>query len=203
MNMKKRLALVLIVCLLIALSMTTFVACNDKEDTITIKVYSISNNHDDNPVLKNTIKIKKGSTFSIKYYFSNYQKFDGTMGGVPSWGFYLDSTCRQKHNDDNVLDKDTSLYVLYSYFGAKFVQFEYEGKEYFYYVDDATEKLTADTFAVSAYGKTMDSSKLQYFADEAMTQPIEIAGKSFDEIEIEAEDTYFTLEKRVYVKYVA
>lgn len=65
------------------------------------------------------------------------------MGGVPSWGFYLDSTCRQKHNDDNVLDKDTSLYVLYSYFGAKFVQFEYEGKEYFYYVDDATEKLTA------------------------------------------------------------
>lgn len=49
----------------------------------------------------------------------------------------------------------------------------------------------------------MDSSKLQYFADEAMTQPIEIAGKSFDEIEIEAEDTYFTLEKRIYVKYVA
>ena len=36
-----------------------------------------------------------------------------------------------------------------------------------------------------------------------MTQQVEIVGKSFDEIEIEADDTYFTLEKRVYVKYVA
>ena len=125
------------------------------------------------------------------------------MGGVPSWGFYLDSTCRQKHNDDNVLDKDTSLYVLYTHFGSKFVKFEYEGKEYFYYVDDATEKLTADTFEVSAYGKKIDSSKLQYFSDKEMTQQVEIVGKSFNEIEIEADDTYFTLEKRVYVKYVA
>ena len=198
--MKKRFA-VLVLCMVLMLSAMAFVAC-DKKDNIEVKVYSVSNPHTENPELENTITIKKGSTFSIKYYFSNYQKFDGTMGGVPSWGFYLDSTCRQKHNDDNVLDKDTSLYVLYSYFGAKFVKFEYEGKEYFYYVDDATEKLTADTFAVSAYGKKIDSSKLQYFSDKEMTQQVEIVGKSFNEIEIEADDTYFTLEKRVYVKYV-
>ena len=200
--MRKKVALIVLFCCLIAMSLTCFIAC-DKKDTVEVKVYSVSSAHDENPKLENTITIKKGSTFSIKDYFSNYQKFDGKMGGVPSWGFYLDSTCRQKHNDDNVLDKDTSLYVLYSYFGAKFVQFEYEGKEYFYYVDDATAKLTADTFAVSAYGKKIDSSKLQYFSDKEMTQQVEIVGKSFDEIEIEADDTYFTLEKRVYVKYVA
>lgn len=200
--MIKKVALIVLFCCLIAMSLTCFIAC-DKKDTVEVKVYSVSSAHDENPKLENTITIKKGSTFSIKDYFSNYQKFDGKMGGVPSWGFYLDSTCRQKHNDDNVLDKDTSLYVLYSYFGAKFVQFEYEGKEYFYYVDDATAKLTADTFAVSAYGKKIDSLKLQYFSDKEMTQQVEIVGKSFDEIEIEADDTYFTLEKRVYVKYVA
>lgn len=200
--MRKKVVLIVWFCCLIAMSLTCFIAC-DKKDNIEVKVYSVSSAHDENPELENTITIKKGSTFSIKYYFSNYQKFDGTPGFVPSWGFYLDSTCRQKHNDDNVLDKDTSLYVLYSYFGAKFVKFEYEGKEYFYYVDDATEKLTADTFEVSAYGKKIDSSKLQYFSDKEMTQQVEIVGKSFNEIEIEADDTYFTLEKRVYVKYVA
>ena len=124
--MKKRFA-VLVLCMVLMLSAMAFVAC-DKKDNIEVKVYSVSNPHTENPELENTITIKKGSTFSIKYYFSNYQKFDGTPGFVPSWGFYLDSTCRQKHNDDNVLDKDTSLYVLYSYFGAKFVKFEYEGK---------------------------------------------------------------------------
>lgn len=199
--MKKRFA-VLVLCMVLMLSAMAFVAC-DKKDNIEVKVYSVSSAHDENPELKNTITIKKGSTFSAIDYFENYTEDNMVDGNVGSWGFYLDSTCRQKHNDDNVLDKDTSLYVLYSYFGAKFVKFEYEGKEYFYYVDDATEKLTADTFEVSAYGKKIDSSKLQYFSDKEMTQQVEIVGKSFNEIEIEADDTYFTLEKRVYVKYVA
>ena len=200
--MKKRLALVLIVCLLIALSMTTFVACNDKEDdTITIKVYSVPNTHTENPTLKNTITIKKDSAFSINEYYEKYAERDTADGGVIGWGFYLDSTCRQKHNDDNVLEEDTSFYLLYCSFGSKFVQFKYEGKEYSYYVEDTTEKLAADTFAISEYGKTMDSSKLQYFADEAMTQPIEIAGKSFDEIEVEAVGSIPYCEKYVYVKY--
>ena len=200
--MRKKVALIVLFCCLIAMSLTCFIAC-DKKDTVEVKVYSVSSAHDENPELKNTITIKKGSTFSKSDYFKNYVKDNKEDGNVAAWGFYLDPACTKKHNDDNVLDKDTSLYVLYSYFGAKFVKFEYEGKEYFYYVDDATEKLTADTFEVSAYGKKIDSSKLQYFSDKEMTQQVEIVGKSFDEIEIEADDTYFTLEKRVYVKYVA
>ncbi len=183
--------------------MTAFIACDKKEDDVTIKVYSVANSHDENPVLNNTITIKKGSNFSIKEYFDNYVEFDGTMGGVPSWGFYLDPACTKKHNDDNIIEKDTTFYLLNCSFGSTFIVFNFENEKYYCYVENTTAKLTADTFTVSAYGKIIDSSKLQYFSDKEMTQQIEIVGKSFDEIEIEADDTYFTLEKRVYVKYVA
>ena len=68
--MKKRFA-VFVLCMVLVLSAMAFVAC-DKKDNIEVKVYSVSNPHTENPELENTITIKKGSTFSIKYYFSNY-----------------------------------------------------------------------------------------------------------------------------------
>lgn len=197
--MKKKFALILTTCLLLTLLMTAFIAC-DNEETVTVKVYSVSTGHDENPTLKNTIAIKKGSTFSAIDYFEKYDEDDDILGGVDPWGFYLDSTCTKIHDNDNVIEQDTTFYIIYCSFGSKFIVFNYENEKYYCYVEDTTAKLTVDTFAVSAYGKTIDSSKLKYYSDEEMTQEIELVGKSYDEIAVEAVGSIPYTEKYVYVK---
>lgn len=197
--MRKKVALIVLFCCLIAMSLTCFIAC-DKKDTVEVKVYSVSSAHDENPELKNTITIKKGSTFSAIDYFENYTEDNMVDGNVGSWGFYLDSACTQKHHDDNIIEKDTTFYLLNCSFGSAFIVFNYENKEYYCYIEDTTAKLSADTFAISAYGKAIDSSKLKYFSDKEMTQEIELVGKSFDEITVEADGPIPYSIKEIYVK---
>ena len=196
--MKKRFA-VLVLCMVFVLSAMAFVAC-DKKDNIEVKVYSVSSVHDESPELKNTIKIKKGSTFSKSDYSKNYVKDNQEDGNVAAWGFYLDSACTKKHHDDNIIEKDTTFYLLNCSFGSAFIVFNYENKEYYCYIEDTTAKLSADTFAISAYGKAIDSSKLKYFSDKEMTQEIELVGKSFDEITVEADGPIPYSIKEIYVK---
>ena len=197
--MRKKVALIVLFCCLIAMSLTCFIAC-DKKDTVEVKVYSVSSAHDENPELKNTITIKKGSTFSAIDYFENYTEDNMVDGNVVSCGFYLDSACTQKHHDDNIIEKDTTFYLLNCSFGSAFIVFNYENKEYYCYIEDTTAKLSADTFAISAYGKAIDSSKLKYFSDKEMTQEIELVGKSFDEITVEADGPIPYSIKEIYVK---
>ena len=196
--MKKRFA-VLVLCMVLVLSAMAFVAC-DKKDTVEVKVYSVSSAHDENPKLENTITIKKGSTFSAIDYFENYTEDNMVDGNVGSWGFYLDSACTKKHHDDNIIEKDTTFYLLNCSFGSAFIVFNYENKEYYCYIEDTTAKLSADTFAISAYGKAIDSSKLKYFSDEEMTQEIELVGKSYDEIAVEADGPIPYALKEIFVK---
>lgn len=197
--MRKKVALIVLFCCLIVMSLTCFIAC-DKKDNVEVKVYSVSSAHDENPVLKNTIKIKKGSTFSKSDYSKNYVKDNQEDGNVAAWGFYLDSACTKKHHDDNIIEKDTTFYLLNCSFGSAFIVFNYENKEYYCYIEDTTAKLSADTFAISAYGKAIDSSKLKYFSDKEMTQEIELVGKSFDEITVEADGPIPYSIKEIYVK---
>lgn len=197
--MRKKVALIVLFCCLIAMSLTCFIAC-DKKDTVEVKVYSVSSAHDENPVLKNTIKINKGSTFSKSDYFKNYVKDNKEDGNVAAWGFYMDPACTKKHHDDNIIEKDTTFYLLHCDFGSAFVVFNYENKEYYCYVENTTAKLSADTFAISAYGKEIDSSKLKYFSDKEMTQEIELVGKSFDEITVEADGPIPYALKEIFVK---
>ena len=197
--MKKKFALILTTCILLTLLMTAFVGCNN--NSVKVRVYTVCTAHDENPFLENTITIKKGSTFSKKYYVTNFVKDDGvTDGRLPSWGFYLDPTCKIKHDDDCVIEQDTKLYLLYCDLGSTFVVFHYENEEYYCYVDNTTAKLTADTFAVSAYSKTIDSSKLKYYSDEEMTQEVELVGKSFEELDVELSRLMYDT-KHVYVSY--
>lgn len=198
--MRKKVALIVLFCCLIAMSLTCFIAC-DKKDNIEVKVYSVSSAHDENPELKNTIKIKKGSTFSKSDYCKNYVKDNKEDGNVAAWGFYLDPACTQKHHDDNIIEKDTTFYLLNCSFGSAFIVFNYENKEYYCYIEDTTAKLSADTFAISAYGKAIDSSKLKYFSDKEMTQEIELVGKSFDEITVEADGPIPYSIKEIYVRF--
>lgn len=200
--MRKKVALIVLFCCLIVMSLTCFIAC-DKKDNVEVKVYSVSSAHDGNPVLKNTIKINKGSTFSKSDYFENYVKDNKEDGNVAAWGFYLDPACTKKHHDDNIIEKDTTFYLLHCDFGSAFIVFNYENKEYYCYIENTTAKLSADTFAISAYGKTIDSSKLKYYSDSEMTQEIELVGKLFDELDIEEGERFFYSTKNVYVKYIA
>lgn len=197
--MRKKVALIVLFCCLIVMSLTCFIAC-DKKDNVEVKVYSVSSAHDENPVLKNTIKINKGSTFSKSDYFENYVKDNKEDGNVAAWGFYLDPACTKKHHDDNIIEKDTTFYLLHCDFGSAFIVFNYENKEYYCYIENTTAKLSADTFAISAYGKTIDSSKLKYYSDSEMTQEIELVGKSFDEITVEADGPIPYSIKEIYVK---
>lgn len=197
--MRKKVALIVLFCCLIAMSLTCFIAC-DKKDTVEVKVYSVSSAHDENPELKNTITIKKGSTFSAIDYFENYTEDNMVDGNVGSWGFYLDSACTKKHHDDNIIEKDTTFYLLNCSFGSTFIFFNFENEKYYCYVEDTTAKLLADTFAISAYGKAIDSSKLKYYSDSEMTQEIELVGKSFDEITVEAVGPIPYVLKEIYVK---
>lgn len=198
--MRKKVALIVLFCCLIAMSLTCFIAC-DKKDNIEVKVYSVSSAHDENPELKNTIKIKKGSTFSKSDYCKNYVKDNKEDGNVAAWGFYLDPACTQKHHDDNIIEKDTTFYLLSCSFGSTFIVFNYENEQYYCYIEDTTAKLSADTFAISAYGKAIDSSKLKYFSDKEMTQEIELVGKSFDEITVEADGPIPYSIKEIYVRF--
>lgn len=197
--MRKKVALIVLFCCLIVMSLTCFIAC-DKKDNVEVKVYSVSSAHDENLVLKNTIKIKKGSTFSKSDYSKNYVKDNQEDGNVAAWGFYLDSACTKKHHDDNIIEKDTTFYLLNCSFGSAFIVFNYENKEYYCYIEDTTAKLSADTFAISAYGKAIDSSKLKYYSDKEMTQETELVGKSFDEIRVEADGPIPYSIKEIFVK---
>lgn len=197
--MRKKVSLIVLFCCLIAMSLTCFIAC-DKKDNVEVKVYSVSSAHDENPVLKNTITIKKGSTFSAIDYFENYTEDNMVDGNVGSWGFYLDPACTKKHHDDNIIEKDTTFYLLNCSFGSTFIFFNFENEKYYCYVEDTTAKLSADTFAISAYGKAIDSSKLKYFSDSEMTQEIELVGKSYDEITVEAVGPIPYVLKEIYVK---
>lgn len=197
--MRKKVVLIVWFCCLIAMSLICFIAC-DKKDNIEVKVYSVSNPHTENPELENTITIKKGSTFSKSDYFKNYVKDNKEDGNIAAWGFYLDSACTQKHHDDNIIEKDTTFYLLNCSFGSTFIVFNFENTKYYCYVENTTAKLSAETFAISAYGKAIDSSKLKYFLDKEMTQEIELVGKSFDEITVEADGPIPYSIKEIFVK---
>jgi|GEM_PF-2105711 len=208
--MKKKSALIFIICFLLALFMMVFVACDkkdtiegDKKDTVEVKVYSVKNIETENHVLESTLRIKNGSTFSVNDYFRDYQGNGTSIFDYEYWGFYLDPACTKRHNDDNTIEKDTSLYYFHCSMWSQFIIFNFENKDYCCFVSDGTEKLLADTFAISAYGKTIDSSRLKYYSDSEMTQEIEIIGKSFDELDIVTSERFFYSTKTVYVKCIA
>ena len=208
--MKKKVALIVLFCCLIAMSLTCFVACDkkdnievDKKDTVEIKVYVVKNIETENHVLESTLRIKKGSTFSVNDYFRDYLGNETSIFDYAYWGFYLNPACTKRNNDGNIIEKDTSLYYFHCSMWSMFIVFHYENKDYCCFVSDGTAKLSADTFAISAYGKSIDSSKLKYYSDSEMTQEIELVGKSFNELDIEGGERFFYSTKNVYVKYIA
>lgn len=199
--MRKKVALILTTCLLITLLMAAFVACNN---TITLRIYRLElydakNGNISTPSL--TYQLNNGHMFTVSEYKDIVHKDDRIYGAPLYLGFYSDKQCTKKVHPDTKFSKDTDLYTMVVFSGADlfFIKFVFEGQEYMFY-QSFQAPITIDDFVVSAYGKELDRTKLHFFSDEAMTNEIEIAGKTYDELALEETPLFSHNEKTVYVK---
>lgn len=199
--MRKKVALILTTCLLLALLMAAFVACNN---TVTLRIYRLElydakNGNIPTPSL--TYQLNNGHSFTISEYKDIVHKDDKIYGAPLYLGFYSDKQCTKKVHPDTKFSKDTDLYTLVVFSGSNlfFIKFVFEGQEYMFY-QSFQAPITIDDFVVSAYGKELDRTKLHFFSDEAMTNEIEIAGKTYDELALEETPLFYHNEKTVYVK---
>lgn len=199
--MKKKFALILTTCLLLTMLMTAFVACNN---TVTLRIYRLElydakNGNISTPSL--IYQINNGHPFTVSEYKDIIVKDDKIYGAPLYLGFYSDKQCTKKVHPDTKFSKDTDLYTLVVFSGADFflIKFVFEGQEYMFY-QSFQVPITIDDFVVSAYGKELDRTKLHFFSDEAMTNEIEIIGKTYDELVLEETTLFYQNEKTVYIK---
>lgn len=199
--MKKKFTLILITCLLLTLLMTAFVACNN---TVTLRIYRLELYDAKNgniPAPSLIYQLNNEHPFTISEYKDIIVKDDKIYGSPLYLGFYSDKQCTKKVHPDTKFSKDTDLYTLVVFSGADlfFIKFVFEGQEYMFY-QSFQVPITIDDFVVSAYGKELDRTKLHFFSDEAMTNEIEIIGKTYDELVLEETLLFYHNEKTVYVK---
>ena len=199
--MKKNFALILTTCLLLTMLMTAFVACNN---TVTLRIYRLElydakNGNISTPSL--IYQISNGHPFTVSEYKDIIVKDDKIYGAPLYLGFYSDKQCTKKVHPDTKFSKDTDLYTLVVFSGADLflIKFVFEGQEYMFY-QSFQVPITIDDFVVSAYGKELDRTKLHFFSDEAMTNEIEIIGKTYDELVLEETTLFYQNEKTVYIK---
>lgn len=206
--MRKKFTFILTVCILLALSLSIFVACDDnkendekaEEKLITLTVYEANVNPNE-PTLVH--QQKSGQRFTVSDYYYVLNGGQTIYGPILTLGFYYDTQCTQKVHRESVFDSDTNLYVLWITPGMEtyMIDFVVDGDSYTLYQESKTA-LSVDDFAVSAYGKEIDRTKLQFFSDEEMTNQIDIVGKTYDDLNLEqterfAPNWHF---KTIYVK---
>lgn len=208
--MRKKFTFILTVCILLALSLSIFVACDDnkendekaEEKLITLTVYEVNVNPNE-PTLVH--QQKSGQRFTVSDY--HYVIYDGqtVYGPIFTLGFYYDAQCTQKVHSETVFDSDTNLYVLQIIPAMEtyMIDFVVDGDSYTLYQESKTA-LSVDDFVMSAYGKEIDRTKLQFFSDEEMTNQIDIVGKTYDDLELEQTDQFtpYWHFKTIYVKLV-
>lgn len=198
--MKKRFA-VFVLCMVLVLSAMAFVACNN---TVTLRIYRLELYDAKNgniPAPSLIYQLNNEQPFTISEYKDIIVKDDRIYGAPLYLGFYSDKQCTKKVHPDTKFSKDTDLYTLVVFSGADlfFIKFVFEGQEYMFY-QSFQVPITIDDFVVSAYGKELDRTKLHFFSDEAMTNEIEIIGKTYDELVLEETPLFYHNEKTVYVK---
>lgn len=197
------------VCILLALSLSIFVACGDNKENddkadekiITLTIYETNGKTTEQTLAHQQ---KSGQCFTVSDY--QYVINGGPLcGPILMLGFYYDAQCTQKVHPETVFDSDTNLYVICIIPATVtyMIDFVFDGNAYTLYQKNKTA-LSVDDFVVSAYGKEIDRAKLQFFSDEEMTNQIDIVGKTYDDLELEQLD-YFAPNwhfKTVYVKLI-
>lgn len=173
--MKKAIIAVLLI-VLIVIAIPTFVACDEQDDTVTVTIH----NSNSRPIV---IEKQKGDTITFREYG---EKTSNLITGTIDLGLYVDKECKVKYNEDTKLDKDITLYVDYRVLGSErytwgLMTFVFNGENHSMF-KALNEPLTSTDFAITAYGKPVDSSKLKYYSDEEMTDELDIEGKTLDEL---------------------
>lgn len=177
---------IVILCLVIALLLcsVSLVSCNgNNEDEITITVidklsYSVNI---DSVRTQYEIKLKKGEKFNWSIYRMCLKDDGIDLGGFGApirIGFYEDDNCLKKFDEDVALYEDRTLYVDSRYWQGAYanychITFIYENAEYDIF-RDFSDVLNSDSFAVSAYGKSIDVDNLEFYWDEGCTQAFDI-----------------------------
>lgn len=201
--MKKKFALILTTCLLLAVLMTAFVACDNK--TVTLSVYTVYlSKFEGNYVVEpKLIHEQKVGAFTLNNYKYIINEGETAYGGPCYLGLYYDLQCTKKVHPDTVFKKNTTLYALgiVPINEVYLICFQYEDQTYTFY-QQQKEPLTMDDFVVSAYGKELDRTKLAFFRDEEMTQRIELEGKTFDTLGAKLVENSSWYARRVYVKLI-
>lgn len=198
--MKRKIAIVLLTCVLLLTILCSFVGCNRKLVTVNIYAISYPNSEKTYQLFSNTqwsgmpVVFKKNLSQYIPKHYLVADDFKG-------FGYYLDIECTKKYNLSTKIEEDTDLYMLFCESGSKFVVFCFEGEDYYFFVEDINAELTVDSFVVSAYGKELDREKIQFYIDEKMTRRIDITGQTFDTlgVSMHEEESYYYA-KTLYVK---
>lgn len=189
--------LLIVACIMIlCLGTIGFVGCNQtpqNEDNVVVTVtifdsrpYAIFGddyvkqnpviNYPDVLVTTHKYTIKKGEKFTAQYY---YYELDGWGRGR---GFYTDLECRIKYDEDTPVMQNLQLYMdaRPHDIGAENVDycdiiFVYQGETYSIF-RRLHQTLTADDFAISAYGKPIETENLKFYRDENCEEEIVLDG---------------------------
>lgn len=194
--MKK--TILLILCIIIAISsIFTFVAC-DKTENVTIKIYCCDGAIGDfDATLVESVEIEKSNTFSL----ADWKYLENRDDGSVTFGFFTDKNCKIKHKVGDSINDDISLYYfsLTPARGVNCIEFVYGGTSYLY-ATTSEHVFEANDFSQSAfdYSKYFSGTAL-FFADEDFSAPLDFVGKTYNTLDVE-ESSYAGLTcKKVYV----
>lgn len=163
----------------LALTATTLLCACSREYTVTIRQVINNNLMEDSSY---SMTVERGSEITFTDYIQ--ARYDGIppLTGMQNTGyFYTDALCRIKFT--GTIENDITLYFgeyTWAYFGE--VSFYFEGEEYLAYRRFG-ETLSADDFAVSAYGYG-DADDYTFWSDEACTIPLDIVSTTVPEDDI-------------------
>lgn len=175
------------------------VLCVCDDQTVTVTIYECrfsGGTYIANEKADYTCTINKGEKFTFKDYYDI--AVDPTIdGGAIPLGFYLDSNCEYKYDDDQTINADTVLYVTYYVPGDRLIDFSYQGNIYTVIIRDNDAFLSAEVFN-NAYGKTIDVSTLKFYGDPDCTKEINLSSYTFATLTVR-DDGVFPQRKTIYV----
>lgn len=170
--MKKTILCLTIVSILV-LGVAIFAGCNENSDECVVTFITENGGKE----VRYEKAVKAGALVTLQD-FTSLQNGDSSVGHSVYTGFFRNSNCVFKFDDEEPIRHDTTLYVKQSPEGTPVLNFVLDGKTYPLAVERTKTVISFD-FIASAYGKSAIPEQFDFFKDEQCTEKIDLTGFNY------------------------
>ena len=158
---------------ILVLSVAIFAGCNENSDECVVTFITENGGKE----VRYEKAVKAGALVTLQD-FTSLQNGDSSVGHSVYTGFFRNSNCVFKFDDEEPIRHDTTLYVKQSPEGTPVLNFVLDGKTYPLAVV-RTKTVSSFDFIASAYGKSAIPEQFDFFKDEQCTEKIDLTGFNY------------------------